>query len=312
VLYGGDHLANRLSPLFAAAGKLLIITNAGANYPLVSVAGSPVLFHSLHDSLCAFLTGKLCGAAGDKNAIMATSFYDGGYQHAHAISNGFTLGGGEIKFNFVSHFKKEMFSAESLAMFIKNNPGVKKLLAVFCGDMARCFYEKLAPLQQEFNLQLYGSPMMFDCTPGDFAETKPFVKQIKGYTGWVPEIDNAANREFKTFYQKENKKEANLFSFQGWEQALLLKEYFQQIESAGNITAAMALLKSKPFTSPRGMISINDKQWLLGPVHLVHAVNNLEITVEDTITDISTAWEEMMAQIPDSEFSNWRNTYLCI
>lgn len=313
VAYAGDYLANRLSPLFAAAGKLLIITNAGANYPLSSTVFSNTLFHSLNDCLCSFLTGKLCGKEpGDNSAVMATSFYDGGYQHAHALSNAFILSAGEIKYNFVSHFKKEEFNTEGLAEFLTNNPGIKKILAAFCGDMARCFYEKLAPLQQEFNLQLYGSPMMFDCTPGDFSETKPFVKQIKGYSGWVPEVDNIANREFKTFYQKENGKEANLFSLQGWEIALLLKGYLQQRENAASTGEAIAQLINKPFMSPRGMIKINDKQLVLGPAYLVNATNNLEITVEDTLTDLSAALEEMMLQIPDSAFSSWRNTYLCI
>ena len=313
ILYGGDHLAKRLSPLFSAAGKLLVIANAGANYPLTSTTNSNTIFHSLNDCLCSFLTGKLCATdPGDNNAVMATSFYDGGYQHAHAMSNAFTLEGGAIKFNFVSAFKKEEFTIDALAHFIKSNPGTGKLLAVFCGDMARFFYERMKPLQQESKLQLYGSPMMFDRTAGDFSETKPYVQQIKGYSSWIPELDNDGNREFKTFYQKENGKEANLFSMNGWETALLLKEYLQQRENTANTVAAIAQLKDKPLTTPRGAIKINESNLVTGPAWLVSASGNLEIKIEAVLEDSSTALKEMMAQIPVAEFSSWRNTYGCI
>jgi branched-chain amino acid transport system substrate-binding protein len=312
VAYGGDQLVSRLSPLFTAAGKLLIITNTGANYPQLPPPGSPVLFHSLNDSLYSFLTGKLSVAEGDDNAIMATSFYDGGYQHAHAIANAFTIGGGNIKYNFVSHFKKEAFDTDGLADFLKTNPDVKKLLTVFCGDLARFFYEKIAPLQKEFDLQLFGSPMMFDSTPGDFAETKSYVKKIEGYTGWVPEIDNEANRAFKTYYQAANGKAANLFSLQGWETGLLLMAYLQQRETAANAVDAIEAFKDKSLSSPRGSIQVNKNNLILGPAYLVSASDQLEIKIENILENTSDALAEMIAQIPDTSSSSWRNTYLCI
>src|SRR5688572_33111890 len=46
IAYANDHIAKKLSPLFAAAGKLLIITNAGANYPGSPTSFTNTLFHS--------------------------------------------------------------------------------------------------------------------------------------------------------------------------------------------------------------------------------------------------------------------------
>jgi len=315
VAFAEDYHAAKLSPLFAAAGKLLILTNAGANYP--TVFAPPVthtLFHSLNDCLCCFLTGKYAARQeGGHAGIMATSFFDGGYRHAHAMNNAFVLSGGAITHNFVSHFKKEEFNTDSLTAYIKDNPEVKKLLAVLSGDMARLFYKNLAAVHPESKLHWYGAPMMFDCTPGDFEETKPAIPDdIIGFVNWVPELDNEVNQTFLHYYKAENGKAANLFSLQGWENALLVMEYLQERKDADNTEAAINKLGGKKIQSPRGTICVNEQRYILGPAYLAQATGNLDITIKETINNISDAWQEMLAQIPDEPFSSWRNTYLCI
>jgi branched-chain amino acid transport system substrate-binding protein len=243
---------------------------------------------------------------------MATSYYDAGYQHCHAMINAHEMAGGEICFNFISHFKKETFNISTLAAFIQNNPAINTLLCLYCGDMARCFYEQVAPLQQQYNLQLFGSPMLFDCTPGDFAGAKPFVKHITGYIGWAPTLPNLQNQDFKAYLKKEFNREANLFSLQGWETALLVNRYLQQQASGASVKEAVAQLQQQSLQSPRGNLQLNKNFAVTGPAYLVSATDAMHIEVEETVEDTSLAWKEMMAQVPDSPFSSWQNTYLCI
>lgn len=313
IAYADDHIAKKLSPLFAAAGKLLVITNAGANYPGSSTSFSNTLFHSLNQSLYSFMTGQLCSRLPEhKKAIMATSYYDGGYQHCHAMVNAHEMAGGEICFNFISQLKKETFNIGSLAAFIQNNPAVNTLLCLYSGDMARCFYEQIAPLQQQYNLHLFGSPMLFYNTPGDFAGDKPFVKHIKGYTGWTPTLPNIQNRDLIAYFNKEFDREANLFSLQGWETALLVNNYLQQKAAGASVMEAVAQLQRQPLQSPRGNLHLNNYYSVTGPAYLVSATDAMNIKVEETVEDTSQAWKEMMAQVPGSAFSGWQNTYLCI
>ena len=314
VAYAGDYHAAKLSPLFAATGKLLIITNAGANYPeTFTTRVSHTIFHSLNDCLCCFVTGRYAaGREGGDKAILATSFFDGGYRHVHAINNAFLLSGGAIKFNFVSHYKKEEFNTGALTAFIKDNPDTRKILAVYSGDMARLFYEKMDAVQKEYKLQWYASPMMFDFTPGDFAEPKPELPDMCGYTYWLPVLDNEANHQFIQYYKTEHAKEPGLFSMQGWENGLLLMQYLQQRKDAVSTEAAIEVLQARKINSPRGTISLNEQRHTIGPAYLVRASGNLQLTVEETINDTSVVWEEMCAQIPEEPFSAWRNTYLCI
>jgi branched-chain amino acid transport system substrate-binding protein len=313
VAYAGDHHAEKLAPLFAAAGKLLIISNAGASYPLYSEKISHTIFHSFNDCLCSFLTGKYAARQeGGHGGIMATSFFDGGYMHAHAMNNAFTLAGGQIMHNYVSHYKKEEFNTDTLTAFIKDNPGVKKLLALYSGDMARLFYEKMMTVQQEFKLQWYVSPMMFDSTPGDFAEPKPPTPDMCGYTNWLPELENETNCEFLQYYKTENGKDANFFSMQGWESGLLLMQYLHLRKDAANTEAAIEMFKGRKIESPRGSVSLNEQRHIIGPAYFATSTGNLQVSITETITDLQASWDEMCAQIPQENVSAWRNTYLCI
>lgn len=313
VAYADDHLASKLGKLVAAAGKFLIIVNAGAHYPAKSSGNGHTLFNLLNDSLCSYLTGQLCQRSTANNqAIAATSYYDGGYQHAHAMTNAFTAAGGEIRFNFISHFKKQEFSIQPLAAFLQSNPAVNSLLCLYCGDIARCFYEQVAPLQQQYKLQLFGSPMLFDATPGDFTETNPYVQHIQGYTGWVPVLDNPANNNFVQLFKKEHNKAANLFTLQGWETALLIIHYLQHRQQVATVPEAIELLKKQPVQSPRGNLQINNSHVVTGPAYLVSATAELQIKVKEVIEDTTAVFDEMMHQVPDTPFTNWRNTYLCI
>lgn len=315
IAFAGDYHAARLSPLFAAAGKLLIITNGGANYPEVfNPPVSHTIFHSLNDCLCCFLTGKYAARQeGGHGAIMIASFFDGGYRHTHAMNNAFQLAAGAIKHYYVCHFKKEEFNTDSLTAFIKENPDVKKVLAVLSGDVTRFIFKDLAAAQQESQLQWYAAPMMFDSTPGDFEEPKPEVPGgMCGYTNWVPELGNEANIAFLDHYKNANGKEANLFSMQGWENALLVMKYLEQLATAAHTQAAIDQLAGIPIQSPRGSIYVHEQRHVLGPAYLVKATGRLQVTVEDVMPDTSTAWQDMQEQIPDEPFSSWRNTYLCI
>ncbi|MEK7226601.1 MAG: hypothetical protein AAB221_13090, partial [Bacteroidota bacterium] len=72
VAYAGDYHAEKLSPLFAAAGKLLMIANGGANYPVYNERITHTLFHSLNDCLYCFMTGKYAARQeGGHGAILA-------------------------------------------------------------------------------------------------------------------------------------------------------------------------------------------------------------------------------------------------
>lgn len=313
VLYAEDTVAARLLPLFSTTGKLLIVVNSGANYSTAFPAGSPIISLSLHDCVCSFLTGKLLAqSAGSSGVIAATSFYDGGYCHTHAMTAAFTLAGKEVKYNFITPFKLTDLNTEALEEFIENNKEVRKIAALFSGEMTRGFLGRVSSLQKKYKIEIFGCPMMFDSSPGDFQETEVNIIGMKGYTSWIPQLDTEANNSFKVFYKNENHREVNMFSLQGWETALLLQAYSEQIKTSASREIALQSIRNKPLASPRGLLKLNETNTLLSPVYEVEANGNMEIEIKNTVDDISSTLQEMSKEIPQGHVSNWRNTYLCI
>jgi hypothetical protein len=114
------------------------------------------------------------------------------------------------------------------------------------------------------------------------------------------------------YYKETHTKDANLFSLQGWENALLLMQYMELRKAVSNTGLAIEELKAKEICSPRGTVSLNAQGYTLGPAHFVQAAGKLQVSVTDSITNLSEAWDEMCAQVPVEAISSWRNTYLCI
>jgi branched-chain amino acid transport system substrate-binding protein len=313
ILFAEDRFANILSPLFTATGKLLLITNAGAHYPFVKAVITNTLFHSLNDCFHSYLTGKLCADASgpEKSAIFATSFYDGGYQHCHAMTNALTRAGGDVKYNFIAPAQREGFDITPLMEFVEKNPAVNNILCIYSGDMARLFYNQINTVQHSSPVRLYGSPMMFDRTPGDFREV-PSKTETSGYCAWSPTLDNPENNQFAAYFLVNNNKPVNLFSFQGWEVGLLVIAYLGHRSATASVSVALERFRLNPVLSPRGVLRLNNNSTIVAPAYLVNASGEMSVTVQDVMEDTSAEYQEMIDQIPDTGFSTWQNTYLCI
>lgn len=311
VIYANSKMAGMLAPLFDATQRLLIMTEMGANYPGNKPGSGNVIFHSLNDSLYAYLTGRLAASEGVKNAILATSFYDGGYLHCHAMVNAYVNQGGNMAYNFVSHYQKEEFTLDPLYRFLESYKDADGLLCLFSGEMAVSFYEQFR--QAKNNLPAcYLSGMMMDEALGRQIGAKTDISVMKGYTGWVSSLPNDNNKMFIDYYRSETKTIPNLFSLQGWETGLLLCGLNDALQD-NNITAALTEMKQVVFESPRGWMKI-DEQFgcTYGPAYELSVSNGFDLRVIDTIESTDNFLHDMIQQMPDGLVSNWRNTYLCI
>lgn len=316
VAFADHRVVSLLDKLASSAGKLLVVTNGGANYPEKGYVPGHVIQHSLNNNLYAHLTGILCGASipdgEDKSVIACTSYYDGGYRHTHAMESGLESTGGYITYRYVGHFKKEAFTIAPLDEHLQSKSGPHRLLCSYSGDVARFFFEQLMPLQKKYALELYGSPMMFDKTPGDYSSDQPWPQNLRGYTGWFPELDNEKNREFKNYFLQAKAKEPNLFSLQGWEVALLLASAWQKLQEKKTVTAVVKEIRSETFNSPRGELRLQPDNMVTGPAYLVSIAEDGSLVIEDTVEHTDESYGKMLTGIPDTPSSSWLNTYLCI
>jgi branched-chain amino acid transport system substrate-binding protein len=312
-----SRIASMLQPLFAAAGKLLLVTNMGANLPEDWQPHPTTITHSLNFCFNSSLTGTLAAAAG--TGALAASYYDAGYNQVYTMLTRFQQKGGSILYNHVTHLKNEHFTLQPLQAFMNSEQGCSNLLCLFCADMADLFYKAIAEVQLSQEANLFVSPMMLEESLASKFKQHVLLKNVQGYTPWLSSFTNANNEAFVAAYQAAQGKRPNVFALLGWDTALLLDRFAKELISHNNNTVAAikAMGEAPPLPSPRGWIKLDPfTNHIYGPAHLVKASNYFDLTTEENSSlDMDAEWKSFKEEVmlPSAETSSaWRNTYLCI
>jgi branched-chain amino acid transport system substrate-binding protein len=303
-----------LQPLFAASNKILIALNFGANLPDTWQPASTTLVHSLNFAFYSWLTGTMAPRETNGQLINTISYYDGGYTQCYCMLQASQVNGGVPRYNHITHFKKDEFTLAPLQAYLQENKDVHTLLCLFCGDMATIFYQHIQPLQTQYKLQLYGSPMMFDESLCDTLPAEVTDVHIKGYAPWLSSLENEQNQVFTNAIQQKAAKKANLFHLLGWDAATLLQAIKLKMDAGENNAAAIVQsLGDNNFESPRGRLYFDTRtHHTYGPAWLITGSNRLALTATD-LNDTEENWQSFTTvSLPPGEASSWRNTYLCI
>jgi branched-chain amino acid transport system substrate-binding protein len=312
-----SRIAAMLQSLFTAAGKLLLVVNMGANLPEGWQAEPTTITHSLNFCFCASLTGKL--AAVNQSGALVASFYDAGYNQVFSMVTRFQQQNSKILYNHVTHLKPENFTLLPLQQFLASEPQVQSLLCLFSADMAELFYKEMPALQQNHHCDIFVSPMLLEEALINSIKNNSSIKNVQGYTPWKIELSNNNNKQFITAYESAENKKPNVFALLGWDTALIIDSFYQQLKANNNNTAkAVEAMHTQPILpSPRGWIKLDAAtNHIYGPAWLVNTNNNFEITIqEDNPLNIDEEWKSYKDEIflaPTELHSAWRNTYLCI
>jgi branched-chain amino acid transport system substrate-binding protein len=315
IVFAGTRVGEMLEALFTASNKILLLANMGANFPESWQPAPTTIVHTLNFCLHTRLTGKLAAMNEVKDGAYVTSYYDAGYKQCYSMLSSHQQNGGIPHYTHVTHFKPDEFSLEPLNAFISEHPEVKNLLCLFAGDLATKFYLEIVPLQNQYGLQLYVSPMMLDQALKEENGELFSVQDAKGYTPWLASLQNESNQLFLNAFLKTANKKANLFALLGWDTGALLQVLLQQNES-GNTGAAgmLTAIGGMEFKSPRGWMKLDAATFhTYGPSWLVNCHDFMELDVTGEMVDTTEEWNEFTNEkFPDGESSNWRNTYLCI
>jgi branched-chain amino acid transport system substrate-binding protein len=312
-----SRIAAMLQPLFTAAGKLLLVTNPGANLPEGWQTAPTTIVHSLNFCFNTALTGALAAANG--TAAMAASYYDAGYNQVYCMLTSFQQNGGSILYNHVTHLQSAQFTLQPLQAFMASEEGTQNLLCLFSADMATLFYKEMATLQQNQACQLFVAPMLLEETLIEELSNEVSVANIQGYTPWLSTLTNAHNQQFLAAYQAAHGKRSNLFALLGWDSATIIERFSHQLKLNNNNTAnaVKAMGNGDAMDSPRGWIKLDPaSHHIHGPAWLVKAGNRFELAIaENEGPDMDAEWKHFTATMALSStdiHSAWRNTYLCI
>ncbi len=304
--------AEMIQPLFTATGKILLLVNMGAHYSYDSAPSGTTINHTFDVAFNSWLTGKLASASNHPKAIFTTSYYDAGYLQCFCMATRYLNDGNSITNNFVTHFKKELFNTEELELCLKENADIDTLLCLFSGDTSPLMYKALSGLQQQRNLHLYVSPMMLDESLKMQLGSDMHIDNVKGYTSWNSQLDNAFNKKFMDQFRLFSGREPGIFSMLGWETGGILYE-IDKLYKAGTkgINAVKHLMKME-LNSPRGWLKFDeDTQQTYSPSQLISVQGNFNPVIEEVLVDNTVERNAFIAAKPVGAASGWRNTYLC-
>ncbi|MFZ4057536.1 MAG: ABC transporter substrate-binding protein [Ferruginibacter sp.] len=301
-----------IAPLFTATGKILCIVNMGANFNFGVAPPSTTLFLDFNVAFNSSITGKKAIGNGYDKAIMATSYYDGGYLQCFAMVNNYLNHGGKMMGNYVSNFKPSEFNLNTLQQQVETAAENTCILALFSGDVAHLFYQQYAAIQQQQDVKVFGSPMMFDHHIQGLLPTDIDITPIQGYTSWLPQLENAANIELKERFTAYANRQASVFAVLGWEAAQVIYQLFSADNNSLTAAQKVKQLMDKSMDTPRGKLYFDaETHHAYSSTYYVEMANQFQISVIEKIENPDEEWSSFKKQQPQTTASGWRNTYLC-
>ena len=313
VVYIDLRVLEILKPLLYASGKLVLVVNPGANYPLNWVPQPNIINLTLQHGFLCWLSGKQAEQLNKRNALMATAFYDCGYLHTTAIVKGFVKSGGKITFNYVNNQRyDESFEINQLTDYLSSDKETNNLLCVFDSLPASLFYSRLNNFNSAGSLHLFVSPMMLEPKALDQIGDG-FEFSIEGYIPWHPSLENNINQVFRDSYLQQTKRSATVFSLLGWETAFILHQVFQSCKNNFTDGAAIAEeLKKIKINSPRGEMRLDDETNYFVASVIKCSVKPHSAKIEmQPVEHPQEEWEAFVKEPIEGATSGWTNTYLC-
>ncbi|MEN9908531.1 MAG: hypothetical protein RLZZ540_1680 [Bacteroidota bacterium] len=315
VAYIGQRMAQLLRPLFLAANKILIVLDSGANLPTEHPSCPNIIYHSLQNSLGAWLSSKQAIEDGYFSAGMVTGYYDGGYLQTYSLCNSFEQAGGQIGFNHATGYKEDDFTMEPLKNYLDEFPN-SALLSLFSGDYVQWYFSDIKDWISDKKTTIYLSPFGVEETMLQKA-VFPNCK-IKGVAAWSKNIDSQENNLFVNTIKKAGRT-PNLFSLLAWESAQIVIKVFGLLNKNENNSAqTISDLLSFEFVGPRGKVSFNSKtNTSISPLYEVEVVLNEEdgmckVNLLSEIKDTDQTFELISELEIGSASSAWYNSYVCI
>ena len=300
-----------LEPLFYSSGKLLLVVNAGANYPANWVPPANIIHLTLQQAFLSWLTGGLAAGEEKSSAAYASTFYDCGYLLGAAATKHFVKNGGEMMFNYINKDKyDDSFTIKPLVEFLTVNNGTRKVLCSFDETPSALFYDRLNSALID-DLELFVTPMMLQAK-ALAGLNDGFAFPITGFIPWHPTLPHEANRHFKTYFEEHAGRPATIFSLLGWEAGLIIEEIIQNSKDNYDAEGIIGHLDDTFIISPRGSLKLDpNTHFFLAPAIKCFIAKGATTVNMKAVKQLDDDWNLFTEVEPEAISSGWTNTYLC-
>ena len=203
--------------MVAEARKLLLISNAGAN-DITGAARSPYIWRtSFSNSQVSAAMGRYLTGSG-KTAYAIAPDYAAGAEAIAGFSNAFKAGGGTILGESKPAFGKTQDYQPLISRIQASNAQVT--FSFFAGAEAVAFVKQYAQFGLSSRIPLYGSGFL---TEGGVLKAQgDAAVGVQTSLHYSTELDNPANKEFRSAYQSKYNAAPTVYAVQTWDAANVL------------------------------------------------------------------------------------------
>jgi branched-chain amino acid transport system substrate-binding protein len=316
---GADLLVGMVSPRLAgdlqaggAAGETVFIAGGlGENISRPGECRPAVFTHSLSAWQANLALGEWAARTVGPTAVLASSFYDSGYDTLYAFRLGFERAGGTILATHVTHRPHAPDAPGALAAPIAaHRPDL--VFAAYCGEPAVEFVRAYATSDLAGRAPLLGSAFLTDdrLLPAHGEAALGITTAL----GWADDLEAPASRAFADAYRRSAGRAPDAFAALGFETGQLVERAVVAVDGDLSRTERLgAALVADPFTGPRGPVVMRaDTQAADGPLYLRQVRRRDGALANAAIGHLAPVAEqdELLAVARAGPKTGWLNAYL--
>ena len=303
----------QIRALFAERQTFLIANHVGANLPRAGEGSPFVYYNSLGYWQSNWAMGRWAAANAGRNAFLASSFYESGYDALYAFQRGYEEAGGRLVGTQITQVRPEDQGFDSLLADIEDaRPDF--VYALYSGRSAIGFVRAYGRSGLAKRIPLMGGAYLVD---------KSLLRRqgvhclgVKSAFTWSRVLRNRENRLFVRAFRRRFQRTADGFAVLGYETAQWLDQALSAVR--GNLDAVARFsgaLDSAQFDGLRGQFSVDPAaRSTVAPVYLrqVQANGSLRDNVVlgelPGISELDDRLRELRASIK----TGWLNAYLSV
>jgi branched-chain amino acid transport system substrate-binding protein len=303
------NVAASLSPLLEASRRLLVSATLGENVPRAAERNASIFYHTLGLWQSNWALGRWAASNLGSRALVASAFWDSGYDALYAFQMGFEGAGGEIVATEITHRPED-------------RDGVSRVIAstretrpdfVFASHYGQNAVELLTAYYQSGLsgvVPLAGTAYLTD-TPV-LAATGSAALGVRTGFAWSLALSTPENAAFIRAHESETGTLPDGLALLGYETACLV---FEALDRAGGKGDSLnEALSSARFAGPRGDVAMDGlTHSTSGPLYLREVRLEGGALANAVAGELSSSAEQdpEVSALISTEKTGWLNPYLC-
>jgi branched-chain amino acid transport system substrate-binding protein len=306
-------IAASLDPLLREWQVPLVVSGAGANVTRQDRESPYIFRNSLNFWRSSWALGGWAARNLGTKALIATSFYDSGYDAYYTFQLGFESAGGTIAQTRVTHRPTD--TPDHLAALMSDIRQTRPdlVFAAYSGRDAVDFVRAYDAAGLSARIPLVGSGFLVD--EQQMPELGGAARGIKTVLPWASTLSTAENQAFTAAFQSAAGRPADIFAVLGYDTAHLVIDALDAVNGDPRQSEQLRqALAHAAFAGPRGLVTMDPATLdAVTPLYL-REVRGGGSPRNEVVAELGMApmLDERFAALRAATKTGWENNYLCV